>query len=241
MSPPGWVAVGITAVVMASAAATIAFSLVRPDLMLVEHMVFEGQHRSTVQSLRHLADVHEGTRVWEADLAATANAVERHPWVKKARAHRVWPDQIRVEVEEHEPAAVLVYEGLYAIDGRGEVIAPVTGMVLDLPLLTGVSEGDATVHPQLPRLALETQLMLLNAFDMREELLDLNVSEIAYSSHDGLVVHVGEAEIWFGHGNLNQQLDRLAQLVHREVIDLEHQAVYIDLAPKAGALVRART
>jgi cell division protein FtsQ len=241
MSPPGWVAVGITVAVMASAMATIVFSLVRPDLMLVEHVVFEGQHRSTVQSLRHLSDVHEGTRVWEVDLGETANALERHPWVKKARVHRVWPDQLRVELEEHEPTAVLVYEGLFAIDHRGAVIAPVTGMVLDLPLLTGVSEVDGTVHPQLPRLALETQLMLLNAFEMREELLDLNVSEIAYSSHDGLVVHVGEAEVWFGHGNLNQQLDRLAQLVHRGVIDLERQAVYIDLAPQAGALVRART
>jgi len=226
---------------MVSAAWTLVFSLVRPDLMLVEDVVFDGQHRSTVQSLRHLSDVHEGTRVWEVDLVDTAKAVERHPWVKRARVHRVWPDRLRVEVEEHEPTAVLVYEGLYAIDDRGQVIAPVTGMVLDLPLLTGVSAMDATVHPKLPRLALETQLMLLSAFEVREELLDLSVSEIAYSSHDGLVVHVGEAEIWFGHGNLTQQLDRLAQLVHREVIDLEHQAVYIDLAPKAGALVRART
>ena len=241
MSLSRWAAVGITVFVIVAVGVTVVIGLVRPDLMLVERVVFEGQHRATPQALRHLADVHQGTRIWEVDLSDAAAAVERHPWVKEARVRRSWPDQLRVEVEEHRPAAILVYEGLYAIDEGGQVIAPITGVPLDLPLLTGVTLEDAKVHPQLPRLALETQLMLLDAFESQEDLFDLNVSEIAYSSHDGLVVHVGEAEVWFGHGDIDLQLERLARLVRRGVIDLERQAVYIDLAPKTGALVRART
>lgn len=219
----------------------LAFSWLRPDLMLVEGVQFEGNHRATERALRHLADVHQGTRVWEVDLGTTARSLERHPWVKSATVLRVWPDRLQVVVEEHEPAALLVYEGLHAIDGQGLVIAPVTGMALDLPLLTGVTSVDGETHPKLPRLALETQLMLLHAFEGREELLHLEVSEIAYASRDGVVVHVGEAEVWFGHGDMNQQLDRLADLVHQGAIDLQRQAVYIDLAPKAGALVRTRS
>lgn len=241
MSTSGWLSVGITMMVVASVVGTLVFSWLRPDLMLVEDVAFEGNHRATERALRHLADVHEGARVWEVDLESTGRSLERHPWVKSATVLRVWPDRLRVVVEEHEPSALLVYEGLYAIDGQGSVIAPVTGMALDLPLFTGVTPVDGETHPKLPRLALETQLMLLRAFEGREELLHLEVSEIAYASRDGVVVHVGEAEVWFGHGNMNQQLDRLADLVHQGAIDLQSQAVYIDLAPKAGALVRARS
>jgi hypothetical protein len=148
MSPPGWVAVGITVAVMASAMATIVFSLVRPDLMLVEHVVFEGQHRSTVQSLRHLSDVHEGTRVWEVDLGETANALERHPWVKKARVHRVWPDQLRVELEEHEPTAVLVYEGLFLSRRFGGACGRSRGLVWTRQLESTIGSTGSTGSPR---------------------------------------------------------------------------------------------
>ncbi|MBX3704501.1 MAG: cell division protein FtsQ/DivIB [Steroidobacteraceae bacterium] len=69
-----------------------------------------------------------------ADLDRLRAAVESLAWVDRARVQRLWPDRIRVEIVEQQPAARWGDDGL--LNTRGELFA------------TGVRH----VPPELPRL-----------------------------------------------------------------------------------------
>src|SRR5690606_17800282 len=106
----------------------VTFGVTRPDCMLVERVVFEGRARAGEAALRHLADLPNGTTIWSVDLDAVARGVERHPWVRSARAVREWPDRVVVHVEEYEPVALLHYDRTYYVDRDGTpFLADATG------------------------------------------------------------------------------------------------------------------
>ena len=67
-----------------------------------------GASRASVDDIKNLVrrDVSE-TGVWQADLQALSNHLERLPWVRTAVVTRVLPDGIRVRITEREPKAVV--------------------------------------------------------------------------------------------------------------------------------------
>ncbi|MCO4747456.1 MAG: FtsQ-type POTRA domain-containing protein [Proteobacteria bacterium] len=213
------------------------FALVRPDLMMVERVEFVGQGRADSPSLRHLSDIRNGTTIWSVDVDGARQGVERHPWVRSATARRVFPDTVRIEVEERTPIALLRLDGLYYVDRDGEVFLEVDGSDLDYPVLTGIDDSLAKLHPDLPRLAVRDALALIDALDDRGLVARPEVSEVAFASTRGFTVHtLGGARIRFGLDGRERQVDRLARLVEQD-IDLS-VPVLVDLAPASVAIVR---
>ncbi len=53
------------------------------------------------------------------DLESTQRDFEAMPWVRRAALSRIWPDRLRVELEEHVPAAA--WNGTAVLDAHGEV------------------------------------------------------------------------------------------------------------------------
>jgi cell division septal protein FtsQ len=209
----------------------------RPDLMLVERVVFEGQTQATPAELRHLADLRNGTRIWEVDVAAVEVAVERHPWVRDAHVRRVFPDRVEVEVEEHKPVALLHYGKLYYVGEDGIVFLPANSNDLDYPSLTGFTEELERNHPQLPRLAVEQALALLDALDTRGLVSRDRVDEVNFSRSRGFTIRTRGSRILFALDELDQQLDRFASLLANGTVDLD-QAFHVDLGPRSVAIVR---
>lgn len=79
-----------------------------------------------------------------ADLTDLKHAAEQLPWVGRASLRRVWPDTLRVRVEEHRPIARWNADGL--VTAEGIVFHPNSGtMPAGLPLL----EGDDERAPQV--------------------------------------------------------------------------------------------
>jgi cell division protein FtsQ len=226
-------------VVLGLAGVAGAWSLVRPGGWLVEHVVFEGAHEANEASLRHLADVRNGATWWDVDVSAVEHGVERHPWVRDAHVHRVWPDTIAVEVTEHRPAALLHDGGrLVLVSDAGVPFLSVSAgsVPLDLPHLTGFDAALGELHPDLPVLAVRNALWLVDALDARGLVTRGRIDEVSFSRASGWVVEAGPAQIAFGLSELPRQLDRLARLVAGGV-SLDTRTS-IDLAPPTVAIVR---
>lgn len=215
----------------------VAFVVARPDCMLVERVVFEGRARAGEAALRHLADIPNGTTIWTVDLEAAARGVERHPWVRRARAVREWPDRVVVEIEEYEPVALLHYDRTYYVDRDGTpFLADATGD-LDYPSITGIGPDLERAHPDLPRLAVRDALRLIDALDARGLLTRDRISEVAFSRTRGFTVHGPGARFAFGVDDLERKLDRLERLVAEGQVD-PSAPLMVDLAPETVAIVR---
>lgn len=211
--------------------------LVRPDLMLVEQVAFEGVRHARPGALRHLTDIRNGTTIWSIDLEAAARGVERHPWVRSARASRQWPDTVTVEVEEYVPVAILHYDDLYYVDADGLPFLRGNLPDLDFPNLTGIEPSLERRHPGLPGLATRDALALLSDLDERGLAGAGVVSEIAFSETRGFTVHIGPSRVLLGLEDIDGQLDRLSTLVERGEVDLS-EPTWVDLAPASVAIVR---
>lgn len=225
--------VGATAIFLGVVA---LFVLLRPDLQVVEQVVFEGQRRATVGELRHLAVIANGTRVWELEDQRAARGVERHPWVARAQVKREWPATVRIQVEERVPVALLRADRLFYVDIHGERIVEARPDDLDYPVLSGLSQDLYELHPDLPGRVVRSALELvdeLKGADIPAEL----VSEVVFSRTAGFTVHLlGGPQLLFDLEDFPRQVSRLAELRARGVrLD---EPIYVDLAPQTMAIVR---
>jgi hypothetical protein len=237
----------LRALLVVSCGSALGCADLRPDLMLVEHVVFEGADRATVASLRHLSDLHNGDRTWEVDVEAVARAVERHPWVAQASAEVVAPATVVVRVVEHEPIALLSQPparegdpaaGLYYVDATGLPFMRAHPSDLDYPVITGIGPELARSHPSLPRLAGQEALRLLDEINGRRLVAPGAVSEIVVDAQRGFSVRlVGGARVEFAFVDIERQVDRLEALVTREGVRLD-RPILVDVAPAGVAIVR---
>jgi cell division protein FtsQ len=224
-----------SAVVIPSGAA--AFLLLRPDLVLVEHVEFSGVRNADQRALRHLAGIENGTTMWGVDLAAARAGVLHHPWIRGARAERIWPDTVRITVDERTPVALLSYGSTWYVDELGEPFLEATSGDLDYPLITGIDPSLEQKHPDLPRLAVRDALWLLSTLPARHLVPADAVSQIDFSSRRGWTMTVGRSQLVFGLEDLPRQADRLERLERDQGIDLS-QPILVDLAPETVAIVR---
>jgi cell division protein FtsQ len=214
-----------------------AFLVARPDLVLVEHLEFVGADHADERALRHLADLQNGTSWWLADTEAVRRGVERHPWVRSATVERVWPDTLRVTVDERVPVALLAMDRTYVLDEDGVPFLVADGRELDLPLILGLDPDLEARHPELPRLVLRDALWLVREIPARTGVAAESISSVTFSRGTGMSVSVGRSRVIFGLEGLSRQMDRLERLVRDSAVALD-RPLLIDLAPATVAIVR---
>jgi cell division septal protein FtsQ len=226
----------------------LAAATVRPELWLVRRVVVEGEHVASEAAVRHLANLRNGTPIWRVYTPGVAAQVAAHPWIRSVHVDREWPDTVRIEVQEHQVAAVLHQRGqLVYVDRQGVPFLAAAAGDLDYPHLTGFDEYtyvDATTsappsrynHPDLVPAAIRAALLLVDLLDQRGLVARRDVSEIGFRPTTGFTVHAGPARVLFAADRFAPQLDRLEALVAAGV-DLT-SPVEVDLAPVTVAIVR---
>ena len=113
------------------------------EALRIRTVRFEGLERATADELLAISPVKPGDHLLGADVDAMAQALARHPWVRRVEVHRSWPPALTVRVQERRAAALVELSGLYLVDEAGEVFkraAPGDG--LDLPLVTGLARAE---------------------------------------------------------------------------------------------------
>lgn len=151
---------GLMAVAAAAlVAGAVAWAVQRPAFALQSVVV---ESVASAQPLEHvsrtLLKTAGATRLhgnfFTVDLAVVRESFERVPWVRRAQVRRVWPNTLRVGIEEHQPLAIW-HDGRL-VNRHGELFtanvaeAEAEGALLEFSGPPG-SEGEVTRRWQLLR------------------------------------------------------------------------------------------
>jgi cell division protein FtsQ len=192
--------------------------------------------RNSVSTIRANAAPRLAGNFFTTDLGHGKRAFESVPWVRQAVVQRVWPNRLRVRLEEHRAVALWSSEGATdrLVNSHGEVFEANLGDVEDdsLPSLSG-PEGSS---PQM--------LSMLNRLKPVFERLDAGVQALSLSGRGSWRIELDTgAQVELGRGTEEEVLARtdrfvgtLTQVTGRYQRPLE----YADLRHHDGYAVRLK-
>jgi cell division protein FtsQ len=157
-----------------------------------------------------------------ADLDRLRTAVEALAWVDRARVQRLWPDRIRVEVVEQQPAARWGDDGL--LNTRGELFATgVRHVPPELPRLDGpdgteeqVAQRFLATQGRLSQLGFQVVALRLDARGAWE--LDLST---------GVTVRLGRRQV-------DERMDRFVEFGAPVISGRASEVRYVDMRYSNG-------
>lgn len=216
--------------------------LARLPIFGIRHIQVEGDvMRNSVASLRANAMPHVSGTFLTLNLQQASSAFQAVPWVRTAVVQRVWPNRLRVRLEEHRPAAYWEAkpEGADAqseasveralVNSFGEVFEANLGDVEDedLPVLAG---------PEGSSVAMLAMWQQLNALSQKlgESARRLDLSgrgSWRLTLEKGAVVELGrgsEAEVLARFGQFAASITQISSRYQTAVLsaDLRHHDGY---------------
>lgn len=144
------------------------------NFFAVRSVDVRGVDRSPGDDIRKIVLANtEKTGVWQADLAAIREKIEKLPFVKTAAVSMGLPSAIRVNVLERVPAAVVnLSAGDFLVDNEGVVLAPATKPVPNIPfVMRGWDEAKTEKAPA------ENLLRMRMYKKMLDEWRDLGIAD----------------------------------------------------------------
>jgi cell division protein FtsQ len=101
--------------------------------------------------VRAMADPARIGNLLALDLGALERLVESHPWILEARLKKVFPSEVRIEITEREPAAVLDAGGSRLVVAEDGVVLgrPAEGADLGLPVVADSGRFRERYHEKL--------------------------------------------------------------------------------------------
>lgn len=109
----------------------------------IRRVEVEGCSRVEVEEVkRALLPFLHGRSLVEADLRRAARSLRSHPWVRDCEFWMLFPDGLRVRIEERRAVALLQWRGSsFLVDERGRTFTEARGEE-DLPWIKGVAPWD---------------------------------------------------------------------------------------------------
>lgn len=236
-----------TAVALATlgVCAFVAFALLwamqRPVFSLRGIAVEGDLTHNNVLTIRANAAPKLAGNFFSLDLASGRQAFESVPWVRHAVVRRVWPNRLKVHLEEHRPAALWAGAASAGevtdrlVNSFGEVFEANLGDVEDeaLPTLRGPDGTSAAMLRMIGRLQ-----PVFAAIDARIDTLDLSGRGSWRAELDT------GAEVELGRGTEDEVIERTASFV-ATLPELrsryaQHPLLYADLRHNQGYAVRLK-
>ncbi len=149
---------GVLALVAALLLVAMAFLwLARQPLFAIRAITVDGDTtRNSVSTIRANATPNLAGNFLTMDLASVRRAFESVPWVRVAVVRRVWPNRLRVQLQEHRAVAIWGADNgnEKLVNNFGEVFEANVGDVEDdaLPTLEGPDGTSAHMLAMLDRL-----------------------------------------------------------------------------------------
>lgn len=178
------------------------------DFFNVAKIDVRGTDRSSAADVRRIVEMQtERSGVWNADLPAIKEKLERTPWVRTAAVSRVLPNAIRVQIFERQPQALVrTAEGNFLVDGDGAIIAPAREKEPDYPFaMTGWSQvkSEAASKENIERVKMYQKMMSeWKEFNLSARVMSVNLEDIreprAVIEDSGTVVSIALGRDKFG-------------------------------------------
>jgi cell division protein FtsQ len=225
-------AAALAAVAAVLVAAMAVLGLARQPFFAIRSISVEGDvARNSVSTIRANAAPKLAGNFMTMDLRAVRRAFESVPWVRLAVVRRVWPNRLRVQLEEHRPVAIWGAESgaEKLVNSFGEVFEANVGDVEDdnLPTLAGPDGSSAHVLAMLARveaglapLGVHVEALALSGRGSWQATLDSGaVVELGRGSDDDVLARAAR---------FVATLDQVTSRYHRplEYADLRHSDGY---------------
>lgn len=146
-------------------------------------------------------------------LGEIAKRVETHPWIDYVVMRKVFPNKVRVHVEERKPIAILQLEELYYLDAKGVVFSQVRdGDGYNFPFLTGLTRQAFEKDPEASKGLLLKALELLSMAEKEKVSPIEGVSQIHMSRTFGIDCYNKTAglEVKMGENAFGEKMRRLS-------------------------------
>ena len=116
--------------------------LLKSPFFEIKDVNFKGATFLRQEVVENLANIELGENIFQINLKAIQERLERHPRVREALVSRGFPNAVTVDIVEREAVALLESAGgIYPVDGEG-VILPCLGQAnpfsRPLPFITGL-------------------------------------------------------------------------------------------------------
>ncbi len=231
---------GLTAsAALALIAAAIAWGVQRPAFALSRVIAEPADGRVlsqvNVASLRAAGASRLSGGFFTVDLEEVRESFEKVPWVRRAQVRRVWPNTLRVAIEEHQPLAI--WSDGRLVNHHGELFsaslaeAEAAGPLLEFSGPPG-SEAEVTrrwaqLRDQLAQLSLAPEAVSLSARGSWSVRLD-NGMQLLLGREQGLPIADRVARWVQVHPGVHARLNR--EVV---AVDLRHPNGFAIRAPGA--------
>ena len=229
---------GLVAGMVAFVLACLAIFVMRLPYFAVKGITVLGDtHRNSAATLRANVLPKLAGSFFTLEVQQAQRAFEQVPWVRRAVVRRDFPNRLRVQLQEHEPAALFGAEAEPRIvNTLGEVFVANAGDITQaLPTLVG-SEAQAP-----------TMLRAYQLFEPVFERHELSIEQVELTSRgswrlvldNGAVVDAGrgdEQQVLASLQRFAAALQQTTQTLNRSVQDLESA----DLRYPNGFAVRLR-
>jgi cell division septal protein FtsQ len=216
---------------LAGGAVLLHSKLLGSDWLAIERIEVHGLVRADRAQILAVAGVRPGQNLLALDPSEVASAVERHPWVKRARVERRFPHQLGIEVVEHDPRLVVALGNLYYADSEGEIVKRQSpGEHEALPLVTGLSREEVQRGDGRAQARLRDALAFLADLHAVTGAESADVDEIHLDAVQGLsFVRSGDKiQIHVGRSPYKERLEKLEE-VRRALSDRGVRALEITL------------
>jgi cell division protein FtsQ len=188
-------------------AAALGWWALRHPAFAIRAIVVQGDlaHNSAATLRANVAPRLRGN-FFTVDLQKAREAFEAVPWVRKAVVKRQFPNRLRVQIEEHRPAALWGAESeSRLVNDHGEVFEANAGDAEqeDMPRLHGPEGTGAQV------------LAMYHALKPLMERLELEVDALALSGRGGWTLHLDSAAVVeLGRGTPQEVVARSERFAH---------------------------
>lgn len=207
----------------------------------IRKLTIEGElHRNNLPTVQANALPRITGDYFSVDLRQARDVFESVPWVRQAVVRRVWPNELRVTLEEHQPAAY------WSHDERDDQLVNVQGEVFDANVGDVEDEHLPTLKAPTSATAEQAQQML-NMLNLLKPVLaplgaDIDTLELN-DRGTWSVLLTDDAVIQLGRGSTEELIERTARFV-RTLPQLQAQygqpLAYADLRYPKGYAVQLR-
>ena len=165
-----------------------------------------------------------GQGFFSLDIHHLRQLLAEKPWTESVSVRRIWPDRLRVVIQEKKPVARWNEQQLLSESAR--VYLADTGEFAHLPLVHAVNHPPAWVFAQFKRLQARFD-------EVDERLVSLRVD--SRGAFD--VELINGLQIKLGREDIDHKIDRLARIYQQQILPRREQIERLDLRYSNGFAV----
>lgn len=192
--------------------------------------------------IKKIVKIDSNQSLLSLNLANITDKLLENPYLKGVSVARVYPNTIRIDVQEREPKLYLIDRSVYMVDEAGVILPRLPKMKMSryTPVVTGVSLESLKKEPKLIHKALE---ILDVIYHVDPSILAI-ISEIHFEKDQTpkLVLTNGGADVALGNGGFHQKMYLFSELIkHNALIEKLPSVKNIDLTFEDRIIVQNKS